>query len=89
MENAVKHSFLASEPPWNVTITAESSGDLLTIEVYNPGSLTTEPSSSGVGLDIFQRRLALHYPNRHQMILTEENHKVRARLELKGDPCSA
>jgi len=89
VENAVKHSFLASEPPWNVTIVAESAGDSLTIEVTNPGSLSTEPSSSGVGLEILQRRLAIHYPDHHQVILTEENSTVRARLILQGDPCSA
>lgn len=89
VENAVKHSFLASEPPWNVTILAESANDLLTIEVTNPGSLSTEPSSRGVGLEILQRRLAIHYPDRHRMLLTEENSTVRARLELRGDPCSA
>lgn len=89
VENAVKHSFLASEPPWNVTMMAEYTDDLLVIEVTNPGTLKTEPSSSGVGLDILQRRLAIHYPDRHQIILTEEEGMVRARLELKGDPCSA
>ena len=89
VENAVKHSFLKSEPPWNVTITAETAEDMLIIEVSNPGTLQTEQSSSGVGLDILQRRLAIHYPDRHQIILTAEDGRVHARMELKGDPCSA
>ena len=39
-------------------------------------------------LDILRRRLALHYPGRHQFALSEAAGSVIATLELEGDPCS-
>lgn len=90
VENAVKHSFQECEPPWNVNITADDSGPKLVIEVSNTGTLASKPAtSSGVGLDILQRRLKLHYPSRHDLSLSESGGMVRARLELEGDPCPA
>ncbi len=90
VENAVKHSFQACEPPWNVVINAELSGDTLHITVSNTGQIISNSSRShGVGLDILQRRLALHYPGRHHFVLKEEGDTVVATLDLEGDPCSA
>jgi LytS/YehU family sensor histidine kinase len=90
VENAIKHSYQACEPPWHVTLSAESSEDRLVIEVRNTGTLASKPTGSGgVGLDILHRRLDLHYPGRHDLSLSEENGMVCARLELEGDPCSA
>lgn len=87
VENAVKHSFSDTEPPWHVVISAEAAGDLLTIEVRNTGRLA-ESSRNGVGLDILRRRLNLHYLDRHKFSLAERDGFVCARLELEGDPCS-
>jgi len=90
VENAVKHSFQACEPPWYVTINAESDDQVLIIEVRNTGTLASKlPSSSGVGLEILQRRLDLHYPKRHDLSLIEDDGMVCARLVLEGAPCSA
>jgi len=87
VENALKHSYQASEPPWLIIISAEMRGERLHIAVANPGKLGSS-HGSGVGLDILRRRLALHYPNRHQFTLTEQAGSVIAILELEGDPCS-
>lgn len=90
VENAVKHSYQDCEPPWNVTITAEMQGDTLHIIVANTGRLIPDAEvTSGVGLDILRRRLALHYPDHHRFELSEANGMVLATLDLKGDPCSA
>jgi len=90
VENAVKHSFQACEPPWNVTINAEMKDEVLHIVVSNTGHLQPKAeAASGVGLDILIRRLALHYPGRHRFGLSEENGTVLAKLDLEGDPCSA
>jgi len=89
VENAIKHSYQACEPPWNVTLSAESHDGALTIEVRNTGTLASKPAvSSGVGLEILQRRLDLHYPGRHRLSLSEADGMVCAKLELKGEPCS-
>jgi len=88
VENAVKHSFQRDEPPWAVSILAETREDWLHIEVRNSGALENSPkSSSGAGLDILRRRLALHYPQRHRFELTGQNGSVKAQLELEGNPC--
>ena len=90
VENAVKHSYQACEPPWHVALSAESQGGALTIEVRNTGTLASKPAeSSGVGLEILQRRLDLHYPDRHCLSLSEADGMVCAKLELEGEPCSA
>lgn len=91
VENAVKHSFQACEPPWHVNLSAESREDgRLTITVCNTGTLASKAETgSGAGLEILQRRLDLHYPGRHRLGLSEENGMVCATLELEGDPCSA
>lgn len=89
VENALKHSFQGSEPPWRVTISAEIRDELLHIEVANTGTLSNEATrGTGVGLDILQRRLAIHYPDRHAFSLIEEDGSVIAILDLEGDPCS-
>ncbi len=89
VENAVKHSYGACEPPWNVTLSAESRGSALRIEVRNTGTLASKSAAtSGVGLDILERRLELHYPDRHRLSLSEQDGMVSAKLELEGEPCS-
>lgn len=90
VENAVKHSFQVCEPPWNVAITAEMQEDILHIVVSNTGRIVPKTAeTTGVGLDILSRRLALHYPGRHQFDLSEESGTVFATLNLEGSPCSA
>ncbi len=90
VENAVKHSFQLCEPPWHIVITAETVDGSLHITVCNPGSLAQErQTASGVGLEILQRRLELHYPQRHQFSLSEKDGMVCASLTLEGAPCSA
>lgn len=89
VENAVKHSSQNCEPPWNVTISAETDHGGLIIEVRNTGTLASRnDTASGVGLDVLKRRLELHYPERHDLSLREVNGSVCARLLLEGEPCS-
>lgn len=90
VENAVKHSFQECDPPWNVVIVAESKEGGLFIDVANTGSLATNTADAhGVGLEILRRRLALHYPDRHELSLSECDGMVHATLKLEGEPCSA
>ncbi|HRJ73783.1 MAG TPA: histidine kinase [Terrimicrobiaceae bacterium] len=90
VENAVKHSFREAEPPWNVSLNAETRDGTLIIEVCNTGTLSeSSAEGTGVGLDVLRRRLELHYPGRHELSLSSGNGTVVASLRLEGDPCSA
>lgn len=90
VENAVKHGLHQSDQNWDLIIRARKVGDAIQIDVINTGTLPPDPLSHiGVGLETLQRRLDLHYPNRHRFRLREESGKVCAHLELEGEPCSA
>lgn len=39
-------------------------------------------ADSGIGVANVQKRLALHYPGRHELLLSEHNHQFRVRLTL-------
>jgi signal transduction histidine kinase len=94
VENAVKYG--RREEGLCVGVDIRLVGDVLQIEIENTGSLEGAPKSrqrrSGIGLENVRRRLALHYPGRHQFSLSdrgEAENKVVARLTLEGEPCGS
>lgn len=88
VENAVKHGLLSSRKRFTVGITVENRSDGIAIEVSNPGVLTMpERGHAGVGLNNVRRRLALHFPLRHELSLVGDGDTVVARLTLRGTPC--
>lgn len=90
VENAIKHGLSASRHPMELSLMARVDGDMLTIEVDNTGALDEpDPSRDGIGLDTLRRRLELNYPRRHKFTLAADQGLVRAKLQLRGDPCSA
>ena len=90
VENAVKHGLSISRHPMDLAISAGVQRDLLTIEVTNTGTLPApDPSKDGIGLDTLRRRLALNYPHRHEFTLATDGGRVRAKLQLRGEPCFA
>ncbi len=89
VENAVKHGFQTSDPPWKVMVHAETLGKNLVITVINTGRLSADPHGAGLGLQILRRRLHIHYPRRHRLNLHQHDDTVCAELELEGEPCSA
>lgn len=90
VENAVKHG--RRESGLAVEIDIRADGDRLHAVVANTGTLApsgaTRRRGAGIGLANVRRRLALHYPGRHDFRLVEENGRVVARLVLEGAPCS-
>jgi two-component system, LytTR family, sensor kinase len=92
VENAVKHG--KRDAGLEVGIDIRAAGDTLSIAIENTGSLsgpTSPRRRHGIGLDNVRRRLALHYPGRHQFSLSERTDgasRVVAVLVLEGDPCS-
>jgi len=88
VENAVKHGLATCESTLKIIIATYCTGNLLHIEVTNSGHLDDSPEpDGGLGLETLQRRLTLHYPERHQFDLNLEGGQVRATLELLGEPC--
>ncbi len=93
IENAVKHG--KRDTGLDVRIDIRIAGDRLLIEIENTGSLSgpTSPRQRrmGIGLNNVRRRLALHYPGRHQFSLSERSvgpNTVVATIVLEGEPCS-
>jgi len=94
VENAVKYG--RRENGLDVGIDIRLVGDALHIEIDNTGSFDGVPKPrqrrSGIGLENVRRRLALHYPSRHQFTLRDRGggeNKVVAKLILEGDPCES
>lgn len=97
VENAVKHG--RRDHGLDLRIGLRADGETVYAEVENTGTLeaagtAARRSRTGIGLENVRRRLALHYPERHVFALREtgqgmEDRKVRATLELRGEPCGS
>jgi hypothetical protein len=89
VENAIEHGRRASTLEVTVAIRAREDG----IEAVVTNTGTLDPVSdtrgrTGIGLANVRRRLALHYPGRHDFRLWQQDGTVVARLALDGEPCS-
>lgn len=81
IENAFKHGNIKEFP---LVITLESTKSLITFMVRNKISDTNKDQSSGIGIENVKRRLALIYPERHQLKITENDgfHKVELLINV-------
>jgi len=90
VENAVKHGRRENGLEVRVDIRAE--GEVLHVEIENTGMLgepdDTRRRRPRIGLANVRRRLALHYPQRHEFRLGPGPDTVIATLALEGEPCS-
>ena len=94
VENAVKHG--RRDSGLDIGIAISVVGEALSIEIENTGVLDASTTSRrrrpGIGLENVRRRLALHYPGRHQFTLNDHGggtDKVVATLVLEGEPCGS
>jgi len=90
VENAVKHG--KRDNVLEVAVEIRYAAGALRIEIANTGTLTTAKpprNRSPIGLENVRRRLALHYPDRHQFALTERGNQVVASLVLQSEPCGS
>ena len=91
VENAFKHLTAQKKQKSNVTITIKTESDLLAF--YCSNSIDSalnkennlEKGKSGIGLVNVKKRLALIYPNKHQLKVqkTEEKYVVDLKLNIK------
>ena len=87
VENAVKHGLTSSPGPLHVRVRVAGDEARLSIEVANEGVYAPRPGPGrGVGLDNTRRRLAIHYPDRHSLTVTQEGRDVVARILVEGAP---
>jgi two-component system LytT family sensor kinase len=89
VENAIKHGLRSPAETLRVRVSVRRTNDDMTlIEVVNPGSLSAHMDARpAVGLANTRRRLELHYPQRHELSLTQDGSSVVARLTLRGAAC--
>jgi two-component system, LytTR family, sensor kinase len=81
VENAFKHGIL-NDPANPVTMRLNVSGKHIEFTVHNKTSNSRKDKTHGIGLANVQRRLALLYPDRHQLTITEGvQHTVHLTLQ--------
>ena len=90
VENAFKHAAGQREDDAIVVATTIIDSDLTFVcsNSYQParGTETSGPrAAGGLGHDLIQQRLALLYPNRHTLVISDSNHRYSVRLTLKLD----
>ncbi|ACB74401.1 sensor histidine kinase [Opitutus terrae] len=88
IENAVKYSRQTSEPPYRVRlrVTSPRRGEVQ-IAVTNTGDWvepSTAPGPHGTGLENLRRRLALLYPDDHQLETFSTEGEVTVRIRLQN-----
>ena len=81
VENALKHG-IVNEPQRPVRICLQAGPGRLAFEVRNAVSSHQKDATSGIGLENVRRRLALLYPDRHRLEISQAGGEFRTRLEL-------
>ena len=71
VENALKHGISSLPSGGDLTLRIARAGDLLLIDVLNPGTLSSQ-SGNGIGLANARERLRLLYGPRAELTLTED-----------------
>jgi hypothetical protein len=90
VENCFKHGTSGMlEQPW-IRLLIETEGNKMKMTLMNakfPGATKKEPAS-GIGISNVKKRLALLYPDKHQLIITEEEdvYIVNLSIELEAIP---
>jgi hypothetical protein len=86
IENAFKHvSRLPEKKGWIKVSLTEFSGDL-SLQIQNSkgvSGIKTPDEYSGLGLENTRKRLALLYPSKHKLIITDEGSTFDVKLSIK------
>ncbi|ADV51342.1 signal transduction histidine kinase, LytS [Cellulophaga algicola DSM 14237] len=87
VENAFKHSNIEKVDNTFLTIKVTSKENQIYFEVENSKSITVEIKDEvgGIGLENVKKRLAILYPDKHELIIQDlpESFKVSLKLSLK------
>lgn len=86
VENAYKHGISLQEPSW-IKISLYESENNLFFDVHNSihrkGDSDPERRHSGVGLENVKQRLAMLYPNRHELVIRETTQEFFVHLTIE------
>ncbi|MCJ8163944.1 histidine kinase [Pontibacter sp. E15-1] len=86
VENAFKHGISLKQPSW-IRVTLHYEQDKLYFDVYNSTHAKKEQDpekgKSGVGLENVRQRLALLYPDRHELVIRETLEEFFVHLTLQ------
>lgn len=81
VENALKHGVTSNEKP--IVIDLKLEDQKLYFKVMNAIAVQKKDKLGGIGLDNLRKRLEIHYPQKHQLKVTEENNLFTAELEIE------
>jgi two-component system LytT family sensor kinase len=83
VENAFKHGIVNdAENPVKINLSINESD--FNFEVSNKKNNDYKDKTGGIGLANVQRRLALIYPDRHKLVITDENDTFTVNLNIKN-----
>lgn len=80
IENALKHGKTSNENPIQVELRVNDKK--LNFKVLNEIGTQKKDKLGGIGLDNLKKRLEIHYPQKHQMIVTNQSNRFKAELEI-------
>lgn len=78
VENALKHGVTSGNSPIDIRLSANK--EQLIFKITNEIGTQKKDKLGGIGLDNLKKRLEIHYPNRHQLLLANENNRFTAAL---------
>ena len=80
VENALKHGITSNVKPIVMALKLEDKK--LNFKVINDVAVQKKDKLGGIGLDNLKKRLKIHYPQKHQIKLTNQNNQFTAELEI-------
>ncbi len=89
MENALKHSNIEKMADTFIRIKIEADTDGIQFEIENSKSESPKVTDDvgGIGIENVKKRLAILYPNRHELLINETSQafKVNLNIDLNGN----
>lgn len=84
VENAFKHGARGADGKWWIKMRLQMVGGRLVFSIENSKSPQAAPGNAngGIGLKNIRERLALLYPQRHQLTIDDSEHVFSVRLEV-------
>ena len=81
IENALKHGVTSNEKPILIELRLEDKK--LNFKVVNDIAVQKKDKLGGIGLNNLRKRLEIHYPQKHQIKVVNQNNQFTAELEIE------
>lgn len=85
VENALKHSNIDDRKHSYITIKIDANSEAINFEIENskPQKVIIKDSVGGIGLENVKKRLAILYPEKHDLEIEENDTSFKVKLHLK------